>query len=193
METRRENVVVAQVETSVPWPVFWSAIWVGALAAGALALPLGLVVCGAVNQKSSLCGGPSRDLGAVARFLECHLGGSAGCRRAGLTLRLGRDCAGLSPAGTESADCRLAQIWGGGADFQCVRRVFFRGGGRLGPWQDRREPALGTCHAPWGERLARHRAPAARLRGDGGEQLLRRLVWRIWRAGGFGAPPARAA
>jgi hypothetical protein len=43
METRRENVVVAQVETWVPWPVFWSAIWVGALAAVALALLFGLV------------------------------------------------------------------------------------------------------------------------------------------------------
>src|SRR4029434_11334794 len=78
-----------------------------------------------------------------------------------------------------------AQVWGGSADFQCVRSVFFRGGGRLGGWQDRRDPALGTCHAPWGDRLARHRAPAARLRGDGGEQLLRRLIWRIGRTGGL--------
>src|SRR4029453_14491973 len=99
-----------------------------------------------------------------------------------------RDCGGLSPAGTESADCRLAQVWDGSADFQCVRSVFFRGGGRLGGWQDRRDPALGTCHAPWGDRLARHRAPTARLRGDGGEQLLRGLVWRISWTGGLGPP-----
>jgi hypothetical protein len=40
METRRDNVVV--VESWVPWPVSWSAIWVGALAAVALALLFGL-------------------------------------------------------------------------------------------------------------------------------------------------------
>ena len=40
MDTRRDNVVV--VETWVPWPVSWSAIWVGALAAIALALLFGL-------------------------------------------------------------------------------------------------------------------------------------------------------
>jgi hypothetical protein len=44
MDTRRENVVVvAQPETWVAWPVFWSAVWVGALAAIALALVFGLV------------------------------------------------------------------------------------------------------------------------------------------------------
>jgi hypothetical protein len=40
MESRRDNVVV--VESWVPWPVSWSAIWVGALAAIALALLFGL-------------------------------------------------------------------------------------------------------------------------------------------------------
>ena len=41
METRREPVVVvSQPEMWVPWPVSWSAIWVGALAALALALLL---------------------------------------------------------------------------------------------------------------------------------------------------------
>ena len=44
MESRREPVVVvSQAETWVPWPVSWSAIWVGALAAIALALLFGLV------------------------------------------------------------------------------------------------------------------------------------------------------
>jgi hypothetical protein len=44
MESRREPVVVvSQSETWVPWPVSWSAIWVGALAAIALALLFGLV------------------------------------------------------------------------------------------------------------------------------------------------------
>jgi hypothetical protein len=44
MEIRREPVVVvSQSETWVPWPVSWSAIWVGALAAIALALLFGLV------------------------------------------------------------------------------------------------------------------------------------------------------
>jgi uncharacterized membrane protein YeaQ/YmgE (transglycosylase-associated protein family) len=44
METRREHmVVVSQPETWIPWPVSWSAIWVGALAALALALLFGLV------------------------------------------------------------------------------------------------------------------------------------------------------
>jgi hypothetical protein len=44
METRRDPVVVVtQPETWVPWPVSWSAIWVGALSAIALALLFGLV------------------------------------------------------------------------------------------------------------------------------------------------------
>jgi hypothetical protein len=44
MEIRREPVVVvSQSETWVPWPVSWSAIWVGALATIALALLFGLV------------------------------------------------------------------------------------------------------------------------------------------------------
>jgi hypothetical protein len=44
METRREQVaMVTQPETWVQWPVYWSAIWVGALAAIALALLFGLV------------------------------------------------------------------------------------------------------------------------------------------------------
>src|SRR4029453_5784623 len=38
------------------------------------------------NQTRKHCGGPGGDLGAMGRFLECHLGGSAGCRYAGLTL-----------------------------------------------------------------------------------------------------------
>ena len=43
METRRDNVVAVSLQESwVPWPVYWSAIWVGALAAIALALLFGL-------------------------------------------------------------------------------------------------------------------------------------------------------
>ena len=43
METRHENVVAVPLqEIWVPWPVYWSAIWVGALAAIALALLFGL-------------------------------------------------------------------------------------------------------------------------------------------------------
>jgi uncharacterized membrane protein YeaQ/YmgE (transglycosylase-associated protein family) len=44
MEIRREPmVVVSQPEAWIPWPVSWSAIWVGALSALALALLFGLV------------------------------------------------------------------------------------------------------------------------------------------------------
>src|SRR5689334_2826738 len=44
MEIRREPmVVVSQPEAWIPWPVSWSAIWVGALSAIALALVFGLV------------------------------------------------------------------------------------------------------------------------------------------------------
>ena len=43
METRRDNVVAVSLpESWVPWPVYWSAIWVGAPAAIALAFFFGL-------------------------------------------------------------------------------------------------------------------------------------------------------
>src|ERR1044071_7747563 len=43
MEIGRESVIVVSQSETVPWPVYWTGVWVGALASIALALLFGLV------------------------------------------------------------------------------------------------------------------------------------------------------
>jgi hypothetical protein len=99
METGGEHVRVEEVttvtyggdrETFFPWPVSWSAVWVGALSAMALALIFGLVAIAIGAHRVGQPFGAWRDVGfpalvfsVLGAFLAFALGGWTAARVAG--------------------------------------------------------------------------------------------------------------